>query len=70
MDLKGVFGPVASFFFNLEELRSQGHAGKSVLETQTWSSCCGTVETNPTSIHGDVSLIHVLAQWIRVPALQ
>ena len=34
-----------------------------------WSSRCGTVEMNPTSIHGDVGLTHDLAQWVKDPSL-
>ena len=32
---------------------------------QTWSSCCGAAETNPTSIHEDVGLISGLTQRIK-----
>ena len=28
------------------------------------SSCCGTVEMNPTSTHEDVGLISILAHWV------
>lgn len=26
---------------------------------------CGAVDTNPTSVHGDVGLIPALSQWVR-----
>ena len=33
------------------------------------SSRCGTVKTNPTSIHGDAGPIPSLTQWVGDPAL-
>ena len=42
---------------------------QSLLFKSYWSSCCGLVETNPTSIHEDVGLVPALAQWIRDLAL-
>ena len=34
-----------------------------------WSSHCGSVVTNPTSIHEDTGPIPGLAQWVKDPVL-
>ena len=38
-------------------------------EIHTWSSCCGSVVTNPTSIHEDAGSIPGLVLWVKDPAL-
>ena len=42
---------------------------KNMKKIYMGSSYCGTVETNPTSIHEDAILIPGLAQWVKDPAL-
>ena len=37
---------------------------KLVKNFKCWSSHCGTVETNLSSIHEDVALIPGLTQWV------
>ena len=36
---------------------------------QTWSSCCGSVVTKPTSIPEDAGLIPGLTKWVKDPGL-
>jgi len=41
----------------------------SILLKYFRSSCCGSVETNPTSIHEVMGMIPGPAQWVKEPAL-
>ena len=38
---------------------------KAILKIMLRSSCCGSMEMNPTSIHEGVGSIPGLAQWVR-----
>ena len=42
---------------------------KNSLSESFWSSHCGAVETNLTSVHEDVGVIPGLTQWVRDPVL-
>ena len=39
------------------------------IKNLVWSFHYGSVVMNPTSIHEDVSLIPLIAQWVKDPAL-
>ena len=42
-----------------------GSVGIEVFKAGWWSSHCGSVVTNPTSIHEDAGLIPDLVQWVK-----
>ena len=39
------------------------------IKDSTWSSRCGTVETNLTRNHGVAGSIRIPAQWVKDPVL-
>ena len=46
------------------------NSGEMQIKTTTrWSSHCGSVEMNPTSIREDAGLTPGLTQWVKDPVL-
>ena len=50
-------------------LKPQNIAERNLKSKGIGSSCCGSAETNPITIHEDVGLIPAPAQGIKDPAL-
>ena len=49
----------------VKEKKKEGHFPGGYKKSSFWSSHCGTVETNPTSIHEGAGSIPGLAQWVK-----
>ena len=43
----------------------QNFKEKPIEKKKSWSSCCGSMVTNPTSIHENASSIPGLPQWVK-----
>ena len=48
---------------------SEKRGKEGLTDNNPWSSCCGSGETNMTSIHEDADSIPVLIHWVKDPVL-
>ena len=55
-----------AFYYNTPQKKNHNIVFKN---SNDWSSHCGSVLTNPTSIHEDESSIPGPAQWVKDPLL-